>query len=106
MARGILLVNLGSPASCSTADLRRYLDEFLMDPRVLDVPWPLRRLIVSGTILPFRPRRSAEAYRKIWDYAGPGTGSPLLHYSGRLREALQRELPWPVELAMRYGEPA
>lgn len=106
MARGILLVNLGSPASCSTADLRRYLDEFLMDPRVLDVPWPLRRLIVSGTILPFRPQRSAEAYRKIWDHAGPGTGSPLIHYSRRLQAALQNQLPWPVELAMRYGEPA
>ncbi|HEX7035914.1 MAG TPA: ferrochelatase [Pseudomonadales bacterium] len=106
MARGILLVNLGSPASCSIADVRRYLDEFLMDPRVLDVPWPIRRAIVSTTILPFRPRRSAEAYRRIWDHAGPGTGSPLLHYSGRLCDALQRELPWPVELAMRYGEPA
>lgn len=106
MSRGILLVNLGTPASCSTADVRRYLNEFLMDPFVLDVPWALRRLIVSGAILPFRPARSAEAYRKIWDHAGPGTGSPLLHYSTKLAAAVADELRLPVELGMRYGAPS
>lgn len=106
MSRGILLVNLGTPASCSTADVRRYLKDFLMDPYVLDVPWPLRKLIVSGFILPFRPRRSAEAYGKIWDHAGPGTGSPLLHYSRNLAAAAREQLPMPCELAMRYGEPS
>jgi hypothetical protein len=67
MSHGILLVNLGTPASTATRDVRRYLNDFLMDPYVLDVPWPLRRLIVSAFILPFRPRRSAEAYAAIWD---------------------------------------
>lgn len=106
MSRGILLVNLGTPASCRTADVRRYLNDFLMDPYVLDVPWALRRTIVSAAILPFRPARSAKAYEKIWDQAGPGTGSPLLHYSRRLAEALQANLDEPVALAMRYGEPS
>lgn len=106
MSRGILLVNLGTPASCSTADVRRYLNEFLMDPYVLDVPWALRRLIVSGFILPFRPKRSAEAYAAIWNHAGPDTGSPLLHYSRNLVQAAQEQLTMPCELAMRYGEPS
>ncbi len=106
MTRGILLVNLGTPASASTADVRRYLDEFLMDPYVLDVPWPLRRIIVSTAILPFRPARSAHAYGRIWDHAGPGTGSPLLHYSRNLESALRTELKMPCALAMRYGQPS
>jgi ferrochelatase len=105
MSRGILLVNLGTPASTATRDVRRYLNDFLMDRYVLDVPWPLRRLIVSGFILPFRPKRSAEAYAAIWDQAGPGTGSPLLHYSRRLAVATRDSLNLPCELAMRYGEP-
>ncbi|MFU8814889.1 MAG: ferrochelatase [Pseudomonadales bacterium] len=106
MAQGILLVNLGTPASPGTADVRRYLGEFLMDPYVLDVAWPLRRMIVSGFILPFRPKRSAEAYGKIWDAAGPGTGSPLLHYSRCLEQALREHVGLPCELAMRYGQPS
>ncbi len=106
MSRGILLVNLGTPASCAVRDVRRYLNQFLMDPYVLDVPWALRRAIVSAAILPFRPRRSAEAYAKIWDYAGPGTGSPLLHYSRKLADAVDEAVDVPCELAMRYGEPS
>jgi ferrochelatase len=106
MSRGILLVNLGTPASCDTGDVRRYLNDFLMDPYVLDTPWPVRRLIVSGFILPFRPKRSAQAYAKIWDAAGPGTGSPLLHYSRELTSAARSSLGMPCELAMRYGEPS
>lgn len=106
MSRGILLVNLGTPASSSTADVRRYLGEFLMDPYVLDVPWPVRRLIVSCFILPFRPKRSAEAYGKIWDHEGPGTGSPLLYHGRKLRSALSSQLAMPCALAMRYGEPS
>jgi ferrochelatase len=103
--RGILLVNLGTPASTSIADVRRYLGEFLMDRHVIDVPWPLRRLIVSGFILPFRPRRSARAYAAIWDAAGAGTGSPLLHHSIALRDAIADRVSEPCELGMRYGAP-
>jgi protoporphyrin/coproporphyrin ferrochelatase len=106
VSRGILLVNLGTPASCAVADVRRYLNDFLMDPYVLDAPWPIRRMIVSAFILPLRPRRSAEAYHKIWDAAGAGTGSPLLHYSLALRDAAAEALDIPCELAMRYGQPS
>lgn len=105
--RGILLLNLGSPASPSVADVRRYLGDFLMDRYVLDVPWVLRRAIVSLAILPFRPRRSAEAYASIWQ----AEGSPLLINSRALARALADALasdgaPAPVELAMRYGAPS
>jgi protoporphyrin/coproporphyrin ferrochelatase len=101
--RGILLVNLGSPASPSVGDVRRYLNEFLMDPYVIDTPWPIRRLVVSAFILPFRPARTAEAYASIWDAAG--TGSPLLVHSRALSQQVAARSPLPVALAMRYGTP-
>ncbi len=104
--RGVLLVNLGTPASTEVRDVTAYLHEFLMDPHVLDLPSWLRRLIVTGLILPFRPRRSARAYARIWDAAGPATGSPLLHYSRLCRDRLAEVVDMPVALAMRYGEPA
>jgi ferrochelatase len=106
LTRGVLLVNLGTPASCQLADVRRYLGEFLMDRRVLDTPWPVRKLIVSGFILPFRPKQSAAAYAKIWDAAGADTGSPLLHYSKLCQARLNDRLNMPTRLAMRYGEPS
>ena len=96
---GLLLINTGSPDSCSTAGVRRYLREFLMDPRVLDVPAPLRALIVYGAILPFRPARSAAAYREIWT----AEGSPLVAITKRLAERLRGEMEIPVAIAMRYG---
>lgn len=100
--KGVLLVNLGSPDSPSVADVRRYLREFLMDARVLDAPWPVRFCVVHFAILPSRPRESAHAYRKIW---WP-EGSPLVVTSQRVRDELQRRLPVPVELAMRYQKPS
>jgi protoporphyrin/coproporphyrin ferrochelatase len=100
--KGVLLVNLGSPVSPSVADVRAYLDEFLMDSRVLDYPAPLRRLIVSAFILPKRPKNSAHAYQMIWWKEG----SPLIVLSERLRDRLQEQLPYPVALAMRYGQPS
>lgn len=101
-SHGVLLVNLGSPDSPAERDVRTYLDEFLMDPRVLDFPRPVRRLIVSGFILPKRPAESAEAYRAIWTE----NGSPLIVHSRGLCEALQNRLDLPVALAMRYGRPS
>ncbi len=98
---GYLLINLGTPDSSSTSDVRRYLNQFLMDPYVLDTPWLFRRLIVSLFILPFRPKQSAHAYASIWS----DEGSPLLIHSQALRDALQKEINGPVELAMRYGKP-
>ena len=106
MTTGYLLVNLGTPASTAVSDVRAYLREFLTDPYVIDVPTPIRQLIVNAFILPFRPRRSAEAYAKIWDAAGAGTGSPLLHYSRQLHEAVLSQVNGaPCEIAMRYGKP-
>lgn len=96
-----LLVNLGSPDSPSVSDVRKYLREFLMDKRVMDVAYPLRFAIVYGFILPFRPRKSAEAYRKIWR----ADGSPLVSVSKRLQQELQIKTGSPVELAMRYQNP-
>jgi ferrochelatase len=102
--RGVLLVNLGTPASPAVRDVRRYLREFLSDPRVIDIPAPLRWLLLHGIILPFRSRRSAHAYRSIWR----PEGSPLLVFSQELRRELGKELGerYAVELAMRYGEPS
>lgn len=102
MQRGILLVNLGSPDSTAVRDVRRYLGEFLMDPYVIDLPWAARRAIVSLFVLPFRPRRTAHAYKYIWTDAG----SPLLVHSQALARALARELGLPVALGMRYGNPS
>lgn len=100
--RAVLLVNLGSPDSYATRDVRRYLDEFLMDGRVIDLPWPLRRLIVSAFVLPKRPPQTAQAYRSIW----LDEGAPLKVYTDRLARALDRRLEAPVRWAMRYGTPA
>jgi ferrochelatase len=100
--RGILLVNLGSPDSTAVDDVRRYLGEFLMDPYVIDVPWIVRRLIVSAFILPFRPKKTAEAYATIWT----AEGSPLLCHSRALAAEIERRVDGPVALAMRYGQPS
>lgn len=95
------MVNLGSPDSTSVGDVRRYLNEFLMDGRVIDTPWPLRRFIV-GMILINRPRESAHAYEKIWTLEG----SPLVVISRNVRKKLQERVRMPVELAMRYQNPS
>ena len=92
MSRAVLLVNLGTPRSPSVQDVRRYLNEFLMDPHVLNLPWPARRLIVSGFILPFRPRRSAAAYASIWGEEGSAAGSPLLRHTEVLGTALDERI--------------
>ncbi len=105
---GVLVTNLGTPDAPETGALRRYLKEFLWDPRVVEVPRPLWWLILNGVILRIRPRRSAEAYRSVWTEAG----SPLLSISqdqvAGIRTRLQERLPGPVEvvLGMRYGNPS
>jgi ferrochelatase len=84
--------------------VRRYLREFLGDPRVIDIPWVPRMLLLHLVILPFRPARSAQAYRKIWT----DRGSPLMVHGQALAEAVSKRLGpgVPVELAMRYGRPS
>ena len=99
MQKGVLLVNLGSPDSTKPKDVKKYLDEFLMDPRVIDVPRWARILLVRGIILNTRPKKSATAYQKIWWEEG----SPLIVISKRLQKKIQEKLTIPVSLAMRYG---
>ncbi|MDQ3279273.1 MAG: ferrochelatase [Bacteroidota bacterium] len=102
MKRAIVLMNLGSPDSTEVRDVKRYLDEFLMDARVIDKPWLLRALLVKGIIVPFRAPKSAEAYKSIWTEKG----SPLIVISEQLRDALNKEVDEPVVIAMRYGNPS
>ncbi|MDB5116698.1 MAG: ferrochelatase [Mucilaginibacter sp.] len=103
--KGILLVNLGTPDSPSTADVRKYLNEFLMDGRVIDINPVMRGILVQGIIVPFRAPKSAKLYQQIWSSE---TGSPLLHYSKLQHKALQDRLgdEYQVELAMRYQSPS
>ena len=99
--KGILLMNLGSPDSTEVKDVQKYLNQFLMDERVIDIPWLFRTLLVKGIIVPFRAPKSAEAYKIIWTKKG----SPLVETTRELQKALQKEIEEPVEIAMRYGNP-
>lgn len=98
--KGVLLVNLGSPDSPNPSDVKKYLDEFLMDERVIDLPTFFRTIIVRGIILNTRPKKSAAAYKKIWW----DEGSPLIILSERLRAKVAQKISTPVSLAMRYGK--
>ncbi len=100
--KGVLLVNLGSPQSPEPQDVKPYLDEFLMDKYVIDVPFLLRALLVRGIILRKRPEKSSEAYRKIWW----DEGSPLIILSERMHEKVKKHVEVPVALGMRYGQPS
>ncbi|MBP0902783.1 ferrochelatase [Mariniflexile gromovii] len=99
MKKGILLVNLGSPDSPTPKDVKKYLGEFLMDERVIDIPLIARTALVKGIILKTRPKQSAAAYKKIWWEEG----SPLIVLSERLQKKIQKQVEMPVALAMRYG---
>ena len=100
--KGALLINLGSPDSPDPRDVKRYLGEFLMDERVIDISKVLRTFLVKGIILNTRPKKSAKAYKKIWWEEG----SPLIVLSKRLQKSVQKKISIPVELAMRYGNPS
>lgn len=100
--KGILLVNLGSPKSTSVPDVKEYLDEFLMDEKVIDYRWFFRSLLVRGIILRKRPKKSAEAYKTVWTEQG----SPLIIITEQIREKLQQRFDVPVEIGMRYAEPS
>lgn len=95
-------MNLGSPDSTSVKDVRRYLNQFLMDERVIDIPYLKRLLLVRGIIVPFRAPKSAAAYRTIWTKEG----SPLIVITKQVQAALQQQVDEPVEIAMRYGNPS
>src|SRR6185436_5524940 len=101
---GVLLVNLGTPDSPSVSDVRSYLSQFLNDPRVIDIPWLLRKILVNLIIVPFRAPKSARIYKKLWTK----NGSPLLYFSNKVKALLQTELgnDYDVHLAMRYKNPS
>ena len=100
---GVLLIQLGTPDAPTRRALKRYLRQFLGDPRVIEAPRLLWWLILNLRILPTRPRQSAAKYRRIWD---PETGSPLLYHTRRQAEALQELLPAvPVRFGMQVGNP-
>jgi ferrochelatase len=103
MKTGVLLINLGTPDSASTGDVRKYLTEFLNDPRVIDINPIGRFLLVNGIIVPFRAPKSAKLYQHIWTK----DGSPLLIYGNKVKKSLQEALgnEFVVDLGMRYGKP-
>jgi ferrochelatase len=99
---GVLLINLGTPDAPEARAVRRYLAEFLSDPRVIEIPAIAWKPILHGIVLRFRPRRSAEAYNQIWT----NEGSPLRVIAHRQAEALRKRLPnVSIHYAMRYGHP-
>lgn len=104
MARGLLLINLGTPKSADLLGVRSYLRAFLMDKHVINLPALFRYILVYAFILPFRTKRSAQAYQAIWT----PTGSPLLHHSQDLANAVQQAIgaEYQVALGMRYGTPS
>ena len=100
--RAVLLVNLGSPDSTSIPDVRRYLNEFLSDDRVLDIAKPIQQFVLKCFILPRRPKQSAHAYEQVWQ----PEGSPLMIISRQVQTRLQEQVDLPIHLAMRYGSPS
>jgi len=100
---GVLLINLGTPDNPSVGKVRSYLSQFLNDPRVIDIPWLLRKILVNLIIVPFRAPKSAKVYKELWTE----DGSPLIYYSERAAELLENELGdnYNVHLAMRYKNP-
>ncbi|NOX43448.1 MAG: ferrochelatase [Gammaproteobacteria bacterium] len=107
-AMGVLIVNLGTPDAPTAKAVRRYLGEFLWDPRVVEIPRPIWWLILNGFVLTTRPAKSAEAYKRVWTEEG----SPLLSISKKQTDALRIKLESEfsgsvnVELGMRYGNPS
>jgi len=104
---GVLLIQLGTPDSPSTNDVRRYLREFLNDPRVIDIPWLARKLLVNCIIVPFRAPKSAKIYKELWEF-GKGV-SPLMTHTEELTKQLNNKFSADnieVEFAMRYQNPS
>lgn len=100
--QGVLLVNLGSPQSPEVKDVKRYLNQFLMDGNVIDIPYILRLFLVRGIIVPKRSANSAKLYQKIWI----NEGSPLIVNSEKLADKVKNKISLPLALAMRYGDPS
>lgn len=101
VSRAILLMNLGSPDSFQPKDVKKYLTEFLLDERVIDIAQPFRSLLVQGIIVPFRTKNSAAKYETIWTK----DGSPLVHITALVTKAVEKLTNIPTEFCMRYGQP-
>lgn len=105
---GVLLIQLGTPDSPKVSDVRRYLTEFLNDPRVIDLPWVARKLLVNGIIVPFRAPKSAKIYQELWDMSN--NISPLLTHTentlSKLKERFSGEENVHFHMAMRYQNPS
>lgn len=101
MKKAVLLANLGSPDSYEVKDLKTYLDEFLMDERVIDYPYIFRALLVKGIIVPFRSPKSAEKYKTVWT----NEGSPLVVTTNKLAQLVSERLQLPAYVCMRYANP-
>ena len=104
---GVLLLQLGTPDSPSVKDVRKYLTEFLNDPRVIDIPWLPRKLLVNGIIVPFRAPKSAKIYKELWEF-GEGV-SPLKTHTQKLKELVEKKFEGEditFEVAMRYQNPS
>lgn len=99
----VMLINIGTPDSPSVKDVRNYLSEFLNDPRVIDLPWLLRKILVNGLIVPFRAPKSARLYKLLWTEKG----SPLNFHSNNVRDKIQEQLgdSYTIFVAMRYASP-
>jgi ferrochelatase len=107
MKTGVLLIQLGTPDSPSTSDVRTYLSEFLNDPRVIDLPWLARKILVNGIIVPFRAPKSAKIYKELWAF-GNGV-SPLKTHTENVVKLVQERFSGhdvTIEMAMRYQNPS
>lgn len=104
MKRAVLLINLGTPAQPEPKEVRRFLRQFLNDPKVIDIHWLLRKILVNWVIIPFRTKKSTKLYRRLWN----DRGSPIAYYLKSLGNQLQTQHPNQADyyVAMRYGEPA
>lgn len=100
--KNVLLLNLGSPKSLKTKDVRDYLNEFLSDDYVIDLPKLIQQFILRCFILPFRPAQAKEAYEQIWDKKG----SPLILNTQKIADALSSKTGWNIKIAMRYQFPS
>jgi ferrochelatase len=107
MKTGVLLLQLGTPDSPKVMDVRRYLSEFLNDPRVIDLPWLARKILVNGIIVPFRAPKSAKVYKELWEMSNGE--SPLLTHTKKVLELLRERFKndeVTIEMAMRYQNPS
>ena len=100
--KGILIINLGTPDNLELPSVKKYLKEFLSDSYVVDIPTIIRKILVNFIIVPFRSRKTQEAYKSIWTK----NGSPLIINTNLIKEKLDQKIEYPVEMAMRYQNPS